>query len=75
MFLESTPKQLTAIQIKSWLDALNSNINSAKSNYNNISNWLTVSSENSDYTQEDFSEVLKELENAVVKIKSLLPTE
>lgn len=75
MFLESTPKQLTAIQVKSWIDSLNSSIDSAKSNYDNIVNWLTVVESNEEYTTEDKIEVQTKLVEAISKIKSLLPNE
>lgn len=73
MFLESTPKQLTAIQIKSWLESLNSNIESAKSNYDNIVNWLWTIESNEEYSEEDKLEVMQKLWESINKIKSLLP--
>lgn len=75
MFLESTDKQKTVIQLKSWLDSLNSNIDSAKVQYDNIVNWLGVIEGNEEYTEEDKLEVFSKLGEAVTKIKTLLPTE
>jgi len=75
MFLEATPKQLTAIQVKSWIDSLNSSIDSAKINYDNIINWLTVIELNEEYTPDDKIEVQDKLVEAINKIKSLLPNE
>lgn len=74
-FLDLTPQQQTGLQVKSWLDSLHANIDSAKSNYDNIGNWMAVASENPEYTQEDFEAVSARLFEAVEKIKSLLPKE
>ncbi len=74
-FLTITPQQQTWIQLKSWLDSLHSNIDSAKVQYDNIVNWLGVIEWNEEYTEEDKLEVFSKLGEAVVKIKTLLPTE
>lgn len=74
-FLELTPKHQTGIQIKSWISSLHANIDWAKSNWDNLSNWLQVVENNEEYTVEDKQAVMAELELAVNKIKSLLPTE
>lgn len=75
MFLESTPKQLTAIQVNNWINALNAGIDSAKTNYDNITNWLSTVESNEEYSAEDKAEVVAKLIEAVNKIKSLLPSE
>lgn len=75
MFLESTPKQLTAIQVNNWINALNAGIDSAKTNYDNITNWLSTVESNEEYSAEDKTEVVAKLIEAVNKIKSLLPSE
>lgn len=75
MFLESTPKQLTAIQVNNWINALNSGIDSAKINYDNLTNWLATVESNEEYSLEDKEEVVAKLLEAVNKIKSLLPSE
>jgi len=72
-FLDITPQQQTGIQIKSWISSLHSNIDSAKSNWDNISNWLQVVETNEEYTEEDKNAVRAEMLIAVEKIKSLLP--
>lgn len=74
-FLELTPQQQTGIQINAWLNSLLSNVDSAKSNYDNIVNWLTVIETNEEYSDEDKLAVQAKLEEAIDKIKSLLPTE
>lgn len=72
-FLDTTPQQQTGIQIKSWISSLNANIDSAKSNYDNLVNWLQVVEANEEYTEEDKTAVKAEMLIAVDKIKSLLP--
>ena len=72
-FLDTTPQQQTSIQIKSWISSLNANIDSAKSNYDNLVNWLQVVEANEEYTEEDKNAVKAEMLLAVDKIKSLLP--
>jgi len=74
-FLEITPQQQTGIQIKAWIDSLHANIDSAKVNYDNITNWLSIVESNEEYTEENRVAVLQKLNEAVEKIKSLLPTE
>lgn len=74
-FFDTTPSQLTGIQIKSWIDSLNSDIDSAKTHYDKIVGWLEVVEWNETYTQEDKLAVVAELENVILKIKSLLHTE
>jgi hypothetical protein len=61
MFLTTTDKQNTAIQIKSWIDACESNMNNAKNTFENIKSWLVVSVDNPDYTEEDRQEVIAKL--------------
>lgn len=72
-FLDTTPQQQTSIQIKSWISSLNANIDSAKSNWDNLSNWLQIVETNEEYTEEDKNAVKAEMLIAVDKIKSLLP--
>lgn len=72
-FLDTTPQQQTSIQIKSWISSLNANIDSAKSNYDNLVNWLQVVEANEEYTEEDKNAVKAEMLLAIDKIKSLLP--
>lgn len=72
-FLDITPQQQTWIQIKSWLSSLHANIDWAKSNWDNLSNWLQVIETNEEYTEEDKNAVRAEMLLAVDKIKSLLP--
>lgn len=72
-FLDTTPQQQTSIQIKSWISSLNANIDSAKSNYDNLVNWLQVVEANEEYTEEDKNAVKSEMLLAIDKIKSLLP--
>lgn len=74
-FLDLTPQQQTGIQIKSWINSLHSNIDSAKANYDNLVNWLAIVETNDEYSPEDKTAVISELSSAVLKIKSLLPTE
>jgi hypothetical protein len=74
-FLDLTPQQQTGLQVNSWINSLLSSVDSAKANYDNISNWLIVASENSEYSDEDFDAVAIKLTEAVDKIKSLLPKE
>lgn len=62
MFLESTPKQLTAIQVKSWLESCRSHMNSAKNDFESVKSWLTSAVENTDYSEEDRAEVTTKLE-------------
>lgn len=72
-FLDTTPQQQTSIQIKSWISSLNANIDSAKSNYDNLVNWLQIVEANEEYTEEDKNAVKSEMLLAIDKIKSLLP--
>ena len=72
-FLDTTPQQQTSIQIKSWISSLNANIDSAKSNYDNLVNWLQIVEANEEYTEEDKNAVRAEMLLAIDKIKSLLP--
>lgn len=72
-FLDITPQQQTGIQIKSWISSLHLNIDSAKSNWDNLSNWLQIVETNEEYTEEDKNAVKSEMLLAVDKIKSLLP--
>lgn len=74
-FLDLTPQQQTGIQVNAWINSLLASVDSAKANYDNISNWLIIASENSEYSQEDFDAVSVKLTEAIDKIKSLLPTE
>lgn len=74
-FLDITPQQQTGIQVNSWINSLLANVDSAKSNYDNITNWLTIAETNEEYTEEDKLAVKSKLLEAVTKIKSLLPTE
>lgn len=72
-FLDTTPQQQTGIQIKSWISSLHANIDWAKSNWDNLSNWLQIVETNEEYTEEDKNAVRAEMLLAVDKIKSLLP--
>lgn len=72
-FLDITPQQQTWLQIKSWISSLHANIDWAKSNWDNLSNWLQVVENNEEYTEEDKNAVRAEMLIAVEKIKSLLP--
>lgn len=72
-FLDITPQQQTGLQIKSWISSLHANIDWAKSNWDNLSNWLQVVENNEEYTEEDKNAVRAEMLIAVDKIKSLLP--
>lgn len=72
-FLDITPQQQTGLQIKSWISSLHANIDWAKSNWDNLSNWLQVVENNEEYTEEDKNAVRAEMLIAVEKIKSLLP--
>jgi len=62
MFLESTPKQLTASQISSKLSSIQSSMQNAKTDFEFIKNWIVVSLDNTDYTDEDRQEVIVKLE-------------
>lgn len=73
MFLESTPKQLTALQIKSWIDGMNSWIDKAKANYDSLTNWLGTSTDNPDYSEEDRLEVISKMMESVSKASALIP--
>jgi hypothetical protein len=72
-FLDITPQQQTGLQIKSWISSLHANIDWAKSNWDNLSNWLQIVENNEEYTEEDRNAVRAERLIAVEKIKSLLP--
>lgn len=72
-FLDITPQQQTGLQIKSWISSLHANIDWAKSNWDNLSNWLQIVENNEEYTEEDKNTVRAEMLIAVEKIKSLLP--
>lgn len=74
-FLEITPQQQTGIQVNSWINSLLSSARSAKSNYEQIMNWLEVSQDNPEYTEEDRQAVITKVNEAIVQIKSLLPNE
>lgn len=74
-FLDITPQQQTGIQVNSWINSLLSNVDSAKSNYDIIVNWLAIVETNEEYTSEDKLAVMTKLTEAINKIKSLLPTE
>lgn len=67
MFLTTTDKQNTAIQINSWINSCESNMNSAKSTFETIKNWLSTSVENPDYSEDDRQEVISRL----VELKNL----
>jgi len=62
MFLESTPKQLTASQITSKFSSIQSSMQNAKNDFEFIKNWIVVSQDNTDYTDEDRQEVIVKLE-------------
>ena len=71
MFLTTTDKQNTAIQINSWINSCESNMNSAKSTFETIKNWLATSVDNPDYSEEDRQEVvarLGELKNLAISL-------
>jgi hypothetical protein len=72
-FLDITSQQRTGVQINSWLNSLNLNIDLAKEQYNNITNWLWIINDNTDYTEEDKQAVVIKLQEAITKIESLLP--
>ncbi len=74
-FLDIPPQQQTGIQVNSWINSLLANVDSAKSNYDNIVNWLAIVETNEEYTSEDKLAVVARLGEAISKIKSLLPTE
>ncbi len=73
MFLETTPKQLTALQIKSWIDGLDSWIENAKANYDSLTNWLGTSVDNPDYSEQDRLEVMAKMGEAMAKAIALIP--
>jgi hypothetical protein len=62
MFLESTPKQLTAIQVSNWLNSCETSMKQAKDSFESIKTWLIASSENEDYSDEDRAEVMQKLQ-------------
>lgn len=55
---KQTDKQLTFIQLKSWADSATSSMHSAKSSVNSIKNWLVVTQDNPEYTNEEKAEVI-----------------
>lgn len=61
-FLDITPTQQTGLQINSWLNSCKSNMESAKTTFESIKNWLDVAKDNPEYTPEDLQEVVTKLE-------------
>ncbi len=61
--------------MNAWINSLLSSAQSAKSNYEQIMNWLEVSQDNTEYTEEDRQAVLTKVSDAIAQIKSLLPNE
>jgi hypothetical protein len=61
MFLNNTDKQNTALQINSWINSCESNMNSAKNTFETIKNWLVASVDNPDYSEEDRQEIIDKL--------------
>lgn len=58
MFLTSTDKQNTALQLKSWADSATSSMQSAKNYFESIKTWLITVQDNPEYTKEELAEVI-----------------
>jgi hypothetical protein len=58
MFLTSTDKQQTALQLKSWADSATASMQSAKNSFESIKTWLITVQDNPEYTNEEKVEVI-----------------